>query len=74
MNQLAVIEAFRLTPRECEIATQLAGRRDLDEIAAEIRAARSTVRSHLIHIFEKTGAHSQAALVALLCRFIEPQR
>ena len=74
INRLAVIETFRLTPRECEIATMLAGGRDLDEIAAEIGAARSTVRSHLIHIFEKTGAHSQAALVALLCRFAEPQR
>lgn len=71
LNQIAVTEAFRLTPRECEIAALLATGRDLEAIAAEIGAARSTVRSHLVHIFEKTGAHSQATLVALLCRFIE---
>lgn len=74
INQPAVVEAFHLTPRECEIATLLAAGRDLAEIAAEMRVARSTVRSHLVHIFAKTGARSQATLVAALSRFIEPQR
>jgi DNA-binding CsgD family transcriptional regulator len=74
INQPAVVKAFHLTPRECEIATLLAAGHDLTEIAAAMRVARSTVRSHLVHIFAKTGARSQAALVAALSRFIEPQR
>lgn len=63
-------EAFNLTPRECDVATRLAGGLDLDRTAAELRIGRGTVRSHLMQIYEKTGAHSQAALVALLVRFM----
>jgi len=65
----AVREAFDLTPRERDVAAGLARGLDLDRTAAALGIGRSTVRSHLAQIYEKTGVHSQAALVALLARF-----
>jgi DNA-binding CsgD family transcriptional regulator/PAS domain-containing protein len=70
IDSAALREAFNLTPRECDVATRLAGGLDLDRIAAELRIGRGTVRSHLMKIYEKTGTHSQAALVALVVRFV----
>jgi DNA-binding CsgD family transcriptional regulator len=70
IDSVALREAFNLTPRECDVATRLAGGLDLDRTAAELRIGRGTVRSHLMQIYEKTGVHSQAALVALLVRFM----
>ncbi len=70
IDRAAVREAFHLTQRECDVAARLAGGFDLNRIAAELQIGRGTVRSHLTQIYEKTGAHSQAALVALLARFV----
>ena len=69
IDSAAVREIFHLTARECDVAARIAGGLDLDEIAAELAIGRGTVRSHLTQIYEKTGTHSQAALVALLARF-----
>lgn len=69
IDHAAVREIFHLTARECDVAARLAGGLDLDETAAELGIGRGTVRSHLTQIYEKTGTHSQAALVALLARF-----
>jgi DNA-binding CsgD family transcriptional regulator len=68
IDRTALREAFGLTARESEVAALLAGGFDLDVIAARLRVGRSTVRSHLVHVFEKTNVHSQAALVALVHR------
>jgi DNA-binding CsgD family transcriptional regulator len=64
-----IADSFDLTPRECDVATRLTGGSDLTTIAGALRMSYSTVRTHLLHVFEKTGVHSQAALVALLSRF-----
>jgi len=64
-------EVFRLTPRESEIATLICGGRDLAEIASALELGLGTVRHHLKHIYEKTGANSQAKLVALLRGFAD---
>jgi DNA-binding CsgD family transcriptional regulator len=66
---IAIREIFHLTPRECDVAARLVRGLDLNEAAAELRIGRETVRSHLMQIYEKTGVHSQAALVGLLMRF-----
>jgi DNA-binding CsgD family transcriptional regulator len=73
IDRAAMREAFQLTPRECDVAMRLADGLDLDRIAAELQIGRGTVRSHLSQIFEKTGVHSRAALVALLARFMGRQ-
>jgi DNA-binding CsgD family transcriptional regulator len=66
----AVRDAFQLTLRERDVAVRLGRGLDLDQTAAELRIGRGTVRSHLLQIYEKTGAHSRSGLVALLARFI----
>ena len=72
VDRLAVAEAFRLTPRECEVAVLLADGHDLPRIAAMLGVGLSTVRYHLKRAFEKTGMRSQAALAALIRGFADP--
>ena len=69
IDRAAIADIFDLTPRESEVATRLAGGSDLTTISGALRMSYSTVRTHLLHVFEKTGVHNQAALVALLSRF-----
>lgn len=69
IDHAAVREIFHLTARECDVAARIARGLDLDEAAGELGIGRGTVRGHLTQIYEKTGIHSQAALVALLARF-----
>jgi DNA-binding CsgD family transcriptional regulator/PAS domain-containing protein len=71
IDRLAIAEAFRLTRRESEIAALLADGLDLETIAARLGTGRGTVRDHLKHLFQKTGARSQVALVALLRGFVD---
>jgi len=60
----AVAELFQLTPRESEIAALVASGVHLDEIAERLGVGYNTVRSHLVHVFEKTGLRSQAELTS----------
>jgi DNA-binding CsgD family transcriptional regulator len=73
IDRAALADGFELTARETEVAALLAGGSDLATIAAGLRMSYSTVRTHLLHVFEKTGVHNQAALVALLARLVELQ-
>jgi len=61
-------EAFSLTDREAEVASLLGEGLDLPEIARRLRIDLGTVRNHLKSVFEKSGTHRQAELVALLAR------
>jgi DNA-binding CsgD family transcriptional regulator/PAS domain-containing protein len=59
-------DVFGLTRREAEVAALLADGMELAAIARMLDLSPGTVRNHLKRAFEKTGTHSQAALVALL--------
>ena len=72
IDRVAFADTYRLTTRECEIAILLGDGLDLQSIALQLGVGIGTVRHHLKHVFEKTGARSQAALVALLRGFIDP--
>jgi DNA-binding CsgD family transcriptional regulator len=61
----ALADSYRLTRREAEIATLLAGGANIETIAVRLSLAVGTVRFNLKRVFEKTGARSQAAVVAL---------
>ena len=71
IDRMMIAETFRLTRREGEIAVLLADGLDLETIASRLGLGRRTVRDHLQHVFEKTGARSQPALVALLRGFVD---
>jgi DNA-binding CsgD family transcriptional regulator len=70
INSEALADSYRLTPREAEIATLLATGANIEAIAARLSLAVGTVRFNLKRVFEKTGARSQAAVVALARGFI----
>jgi DNA-binding CsgD family transcriptional regulator len=54
---------FELTPGEARVAANLVSGGGLRKAASHLNIALSTARSHLKHIFEKTGTHSQTELV-----------
>ncbi len=61
-----IADIFRLTRREAQVASLLAGGAPLSDIAQQLELGIGTVRSHLKQIFQKTDVRSQVALVALL--------
>jgi len=72
IDPAAVAEVFQLTPREATVATLIASGFDLNGAAALLGIRSITARNHLTNAFEKTGAHSQAALVALIRGLADP--
>ncbi len=63
---------FGLTPAEARVALALFGGATPREAATQLGISANTVRVHLSHIFEKTGANRQSALVKLLFQIVGP--
>ena len=61
-------EMFALTPAEARLTRLLAEGSSLAEAAARLGLRRETARTRIKVIFEKTGTHRQAELVALVTR------
>jgi DNA-binding CsgD family transcriptional regulator len=61
--------AFSLTAAEARLAAVIATGVSPEEAAERLEIARETARKQLKSVFEKTGAHRQGELVALLSRF-----
>ncbi len=59
-----------LTTAEARVLVALRRHHDVDDAAAELGVATSTVRTHLKHAFAKTGASGQAELLAIVERII----
>lgn len=57
---------FGLTAAEAELALEIMRGDGREAAAARLGITVATVRTHLLHIFEKTGVHRQAELVRLL--------
>jgi DNA-binding CsgD family transcriptional regulator len=68
-DRIALQDVFRLTPRESEIAAVLANGTSVEALAAQLGITPGTVRYNLQRVFEKTGVHTQGALVALVRSF-----
>jgi DNA-binding CsgD family transcriptional regulator len=58
----------QLSPREHEVAAQVASGKTNREVAAVLFLSERTVGNHLARIFEKLGVHSRAALATLVAR------
>jgi DNA-binding CsgD family transcriptional regulator/PAS domain-containing protein len=56
---------YDLTPAEARVFDLVVAGQGTDEIAAALRVAAGTVRTHLLRVFEKTGRRNRADLVRL---------
>jgi DNA-binding CsgD family transcriptional regulator len=63
----AFTQHFGLTPAQAALARELMKGDGVTAIAARLGISRATVRTHLIHIFQKTATRRQAELVRLIC-------
>jgi DNA-binding CsgD family transcriptional regulator/PAS domain-containing protein len=65
-------ERFGLTEAEAALAVEIGRGDGLQAVAERLSIARSTARTHLARVFDKTGTNRQAKLVRLLMRCEQP--
>jgi DNA-binding CsgD family transcriptional regulator/PAS domain-containing protein len=70
----AIAATYGLTPAETRVLASLLAGRTLAETAAALGIAATTARSHLDHIFAKTGVFRQAELMRLGARVAPPTK
>jgi DNA-binding CsgD family transcriptional regulator len=68
----AVCRAFQLTPAELRVLFAIIEVGGASQVAEVLGISVTTVKWHLRHLFEKTGAHRQAELVKLVAGFSNP--
>ncbi|MEO1061260.1 MAG: response regulator transcription factor [Actinomycetota bacterium] len=68
VQRLRAPDPTTLTPRELEILGQVAEGRTNAEIAEALHVGRATVKTHLLHIFDKLGVNDRTAAVATAFR------
>ena len=61
-----LVDLYRLTPAEARLATDLLTYRTLEEISAQRRLSRETLRTQLKELFRKTGTSRQSELIGFL--------
>jgi DNA-binding CsgD family transcriptional regulator len=70
----AAARLYRFTPAEERVLRALIEVGGISPVAAMLGASRSTVKRHIEHLFEKTGAKRQADLVKLIAGLDSPAR
>jgi DNA-binding CsgD family transcriptional regulator len=68
----AAAAVFGLSPAQLQVARFIAEGLSLTEIADRLEITPNTARTHLNRVFEKTGVHTQPALVRVLLTAIAP--
>jgi DNA-binding CsgD family transcriptional regulator len=68
----AIAKTYRLTPTELRVLLAIIEVGGVPEVADALGVAAETVKTHLGRLYEKTGAHRQAALVKLVAGFASP--
>lgn len=61
-----LMQVFKLTNREAQLAALLAEGTGLREIRTQMNITENTVKKHLAQVFQKTHVNTQAALIRLL--------
>jgi DNA-binding CsgD family transcriptional regulator len=67
-----IAKAFKLTPSELRVLLAIVEIGGTPEVAEALGIAESTVKTHLGHVYTKTGAARQADLVKLVGGFANP--
>jgi DNA-binding CsgD family transcriptional regulator len=70
----AAARLYGLTPAEERVLRALIEVGSIEPVAAMLGSSRATIRTHLAHLFEKTGTGRQAELVKLIAGFDSPMR
>lgn len=68
----AIARHYQLTPAELRVLMALVEIGGVPEVAPVLGIAETTVRTHLRHLFEKTGTSRQADLVKIVAGFASP--
>lgn len=67
-----IAKTFSLTPTELRVLLAIVDVGGIPEVANALGVAESTIRTHVGHLFEKTGASRQADLVKLVAGYQSP--
>jgi DNA-binding CsgD family transcriptional regulator len=70
----AIATTFKLTPTEMRVLMMIVEVGGVPEVAPVLGISETTVKTHLQHIFAKTGAVRQADLVKLVAGYLGPLR
>jgi DNA-binding CsgD family transcriptional regulator len=65
-------QAYQLTPAEGRVLMAVAAIGGVADVASAIGISEATVKTHLQHLFEKTGTNRQADLIKLIAGFMGP--
>jgi DNA-binding CsgD family transcriptional regulator len=68
----AIARHYRLTPTELRVLLAIVEVGGVPEVAEALGVSTETVKSHLSHLYEKTGAGRQADLVKIVAGFSSP--
>lgn len=68
----ALANAYKLTPAEMRVLMMICQIGGVPEVAPVLGISEATVKTHLQHIFAKTGAVRQADLVKLVAGYMSP--
>lgn len=68
----ALVNAYKLTPAEVRVLMMIVETGNVAEVASILGISETTVKTHLQHIFEKTGTRRQAELVKLVAGYMSP--
>jgi DNA-binding CsgD family transcriptional regulator len=67
-----ISNTYKLTPAEMRILMMIVQIGGVPEIAHVLGISETTVKTHLQHVFEKTGTQRQAELVKLVASYMSP--
>jgi DNA-binding CsgD family transcriptional regulator len=70
--QAVVAKLYKLTPTELRVLLAIVQVGGVPEVAEALGIAESTVKTHLMRLFAKTGTKRQADLVKLVAAYINP--
>jgi DNA-binding CsgD family transcriptional regulator/PAS domain-containing protein len=67
-----IAKTFKLTPTELRVLLAIVEVGGVPDVAAALGVAETTIKTHLGHLFEKTGVNRQVDLVKLVAGFSSP--
>ena len=68
----AIVKEFSLTPAELRVLFAIVEIGPVPEAAEVLGVSEATARTHLRHLFEKTGTSRQAELIKLVAKYANP--